>query len=26
EEELIQHQSFVEFISKKSGINHWEEV
>ncbi|HAU3620293.1 TPA: DNA polymerase III subunit epsilon [Legionella pneumophila] len=26
EEELMQHQSFVEFISKKSGINHWEEV
>ncbi|HAU1192657.1 TPA: DNA polymerase III subunit epsilon [Legionella pneumophila] len=26
EVELIQHQSFIEFISKKSGINHWEEV
>ncbi|HAU1291426.1 TPA: DNA polymerase III subunit epsilon, partial [Legionella pneumophila] len=26
EAELIQHQSFIEFISKKSGINHWEEV
>ncbi|HAU1319519.1 TPA: DNA polymerase III subunit epsilon [Legionella pneumophila] len=26
EVELIQHHSFIEFISKKSGINHWEEV
>ncbi|CAM4489441.1 MAG: DNA polymerase III subunit epsilon [Legionella sp.] len=25
-DEIESHQSFIEFLSKKSGINHWEEV
>lgn len=25
QEELVQHQEFVTFLTKKSGINHWEE-
>ena len=25
EDELVRHHEFIEFLAKKSGVNHWED-